>query len=419
MPDAKSRLQELASRDLHTEIRYDVAEVGPEHDKTFTAGRGGRRPAARPRTGPFEEGGRAGRRPRGAARPRRRARPVCAPRRSTNPVRGPRCLSCPKSRRSAASSIARWSASGSRPSTSRAAARSPDCPKKQFVGRLEGAKVAGGERRGLLLTQKLDTGDLLVIDLRTGGRLRRAAAKDAVEKGTQVVITFTQGGQLRMVDGSGGLDVWVATPEELLEQVPELSDLGLDPLDEPISWTTFGRLLLERATKLKLILTDPTAVTGIGPVYSDEILHGAGLRHDRESHELSSQEMRRLYRALVETLHEAAKRRGSTLADGALRRPVGQARRLPGRAQGVRARRPGLQALPRASSPRPSSAARSCTTAPSARSDMGLRERAVVGTAIDGLVVITAQAGRRRAGHRSASTTGPRTSRGARGSRST
>jgi formamidopyrimidine-DNA glycosylase len=75
-------------------------------------------------------------------------------------------------------------------------------------------------------------------------------------------------------------------------------------------------LLLERATKLKLILTDPTAVTGIGPVYSDEILHGAGLRHDRESHELSSQEMRRLYRALVETLHEAAKRRGSTLADG-------------------------------------------------------------------------------------------------------
>jgi ribonuclease III len=38
VPDAKSRLQELASRDLHTEIRYDVAEVGPEHDKTFTAG---------------------------------------------------------------------------------------------------------------------------------------------------------------------------------------------------------------------------------------------------------------------------------------------------------------------------------------------------------------------------------------------
>jgi formamidopyrimidine-DNA glycosylase len=189
-------------------------------------------------------------------------------------------------------------------------------PKKQFVSRLEGVKVSGGERRGLLLTQKLDSGDLLVIDIREGGRLRRASAKDAVEKGTQVVITFTQGGQLRMVDGTGGLDVWVASPEELLEQVPQLGDLGLDPLDEPISWTTFGRLLLDRKAKLKTILTDPTAVTGIGPVYSDEILHGAGLRYDRESNELTSQEMRRLYRALVETLHEAAKRRGATLADG-------------------------------------------------------------------------------------------------------
>jgi ribonuclease-3 len=36
-PDAKSRLQELASRELHEVIRYEVAEVGPEHDKTFTA----------------------------------------------------------------------------------------------------------------------------------------------------------------------------------------------------------------------------------------------------------------------------------------------------------------------------------------------------------------------------------------------
>ena len=47
-----------------------------------------------------------------------------------------------------------------------------------------------------------------------------------------------------------------------------------------------------------------------------KVLHGAGLRHDRQSDELTSQEMRRLYRALVETLHEAAKHRGSTLADG-------------------------------------------------------------------------------------------------------
>jgi formamidopyrimidine-DNA glycosylase len=189
-------------------------------------------------------------------------------------------------------------------------------PKKQFAARLEGAKVTGGARRGLLLTLKLDTGELLVLDVRNGGRLRRMSAREAVVKGTQVIITFTQGGQLRLLDGAGALDAWVTTPEELLDDAPELSELGLDPLEEPISWTTFGHLLLARRAKLKAVLTDPSAVSGIGPVYSDEILHAAGLRHDRLSDGLTSQEMRRLYRALVETLHEAAKHRGSTLADG-------------------------------------------------------------------------------------------------------
>ena len=58
---------------------------------------------------------------------------------------------------------------------------------------------------------------------------------------------------------------------------------------------------------------DPEVVAGIGPIYSDEILWEAGLRHDRTSDSLSSQEIRRLFRALVETLHEAVKHRGTTI----------------------------------------------------------------------------------------------------------
>ena len=56
-------------------------------------------------------------------------------------------------------------------------------------------------------------------------------------------------------------------------------------------------------------------MAAIGPIYSDEILWEAGLRHDRISSELSSQEIRRLFRALVETLHEAVKHRGTTVDD--------------------------------------------------------------------------------------------------------
>jgi formamidopyrimidine-DNA glycosylase len=90
---------------------------------------------------------------------------------------------------------------------------------------------------------------------------------------------------------------------------------GLDPVADAVSWTAFARVLLGRSGKIKALLMDPEVVAGIGPIYSDEILWDAGLRYDRLSDGLSSQEIRRLYRSLVETLHEAVKHRGTSTDD--------------------------------------------------------------------------------------------------------
>ena len=60
---------------------------------------------------------------------------------------------------------------------------------------------------------------------------------------------------------------------------------------------------------------DQKFIAGIGNVYSDEILFEAGLKWDRQSDSLSQQEIRRLYRAIIETLQDAVKYRGSSLAD--------------------------------------------------------------------------------------------------------
>ena len=189
--------------------------------------------------------------------------------------------------------------------------------KKQFTGLLEGTKVTGVVRRDLLLVAKLDSGDALVMDIQHGGGLRRSAAKDPVDKTVKVVVTFTQGGQLRAVDDSGKMELFVVPFDGLLDAVPELADLGVDILDEPVSWTVFGeRMLRHRDVKLRNLLLDRTVIAGIGPVYADEILYASGLRPDREVSSLSTQEIRRFYRAVVETLHEAAKHRGVTTSDG-------------------------------------------------------------------------------------------------------
>ena len=185
----------------------------------------------------------------------------------------------------------------------------------EFTAKLEGVKIAGAQRKGKYLLLPLDTGDVLVIHLRMSGQLLRAAPKDPVDKHTHVTFTFTQGGQMRFVDPRTFGELFLATPDEITNEIEELSTLGVDPVETPMSWVDFGHLLRSKKTKLKTFLTDQSMIAGIGNIYADEILFDSGLRYDRDTDSLTTQEIRRLYRSLVEILHEAIKYGGSTLAD--------------------------------------------------------------------------------------------------------
>lgn len=186
----------------------------------------------------------------------------------------------------------------------------------EFVDGLVGAKITGSQRKGKYLLLPLDNGKVLVVHLRMSGQLRRNAAKDPIEKHTHVNITFTQGGQLRFIDPRTFGEMFLASPDEITSEIEELSTLGVDPVETPMSWVDFGHLLRSKNTTLKNFLTDQSMIAGIGNIYADEILFDAGLRFDRETGSLTTQEIRRLYRSLVEILHEAIKYNGSTLSDG-------------------------------------------------------------------------------------------------------
>lgn len=188
--------------------------------------------------------------------------------------------------------------------------------KKAFVSRLEGHKITRVERRGKYLVLHLDGDEALVVHLGMSGQLLRAkSAREKMPKHTHVVLTFTQGGQLRFVDPRTFGEMFVAALDDIDNQVEELAHLGVDPLETTMSWDYFGRLVAQRKCRLKALLMDQKFLAGIGNVYSDEILFTAGLRFDRESDSLSDQEIRRLYRAIGEILQEAVKHRGSSLAD--------------------------------------------------------------------------------------------------------
>lgn len=184
--------------------------------------------------------------------------------------------------------------------------------RKSFSSQLDGVKIVGVVRQADYILFPLDSEDILVVKM-GNGMLRRNANKDKEEKGTEVVITFTQGGQLRFVDEDGTGEIAVVPKDDIMTEFKDLNDPAVDPIDTPLSWLAFRDLIEGHPTTLKELLIDGKVLVSIGHMYADEVLFDAGLRYDRQSTTLSTQEVRRLYRSLVETLHNVIKYRGTTL----------------------------------------------------------------------------------------------------------
>lgn len=188
--------------------------------------------------------------------------------------------------------------------------------RKDFTSRLVGRKITKVERRGKYILMTLDSGDVLVVHFGMSGQFHRGTGRVAMPPHTHVVLTFQQRGDLRYVDPRTFGEMFVTGADDL-GKVRELQHLAIDPLDQVFTWPTFQFLLADRASKMKQLLMDQKFISGLGNIYSDEVLFHAGIRYDRMSDALSSQEVRRLYRAIQEVLQEAIKLRGTTLDDEA------------------------------------------------------------------------------------------------------
>ena len=183
--------------------------------------------------------------------------------------------------------------------------------RKEFSELLDGAKVERVDRLGKLLLLELDNRKVIVADLGKTGTLIKTSATEEMVTHTHIVIGFTIGGQLRLIDPKHKSEIHVIPLDEL-DEVKDEQPFLIDPLTHQFTWHYFSQLLEERATSMKELMIDEKFICGLGDIYSDEVLFAAGLRYDRQSDKLSSQDVRRLYRALMETLQDAVKARGTT-----------------------------------------------------------------------------------------------------------
>lgn len=196
--------------------------------------------------------------------------------------------------------------------------------RKEFTEGLVGGKITRIDRRGKYLLVHLDNGNVLVMHLGMSGRIERATGRKALEKHTHAILKLVSGGELRFIDMRQFGELFVTRTDGLVG-VKELQHIALDPLADSFTWQLFSELVQSRRMKLKALLMDQKFISGIGNIYSDEILWAAGLRHDRPSDTLTSQEIRRLYRGMQEVLQDGIRHGGTTLDDETYRNLYGKA----------------------------------------------------------------------------------------------
>ena len=186
----------------------------------------------------------------------------------------------------------------------------------EFASLLEGRRIASVRRRGNVMLLELDEGLTWLVDPGVQGSLHLETASATLGTGAHVAASFATGGALHISES--GREPTLRTgvvPSVDADDASGVSRDALDLLADTPTWIEFGRYLMANDEQLKLLLCDPKRFLGLGPVYSDEILWEAGLRHDRMSATLTPQEIRRFYRAAHEVLVAAMKASGSALED--------------------------------------------------------------------------------------------------------
>ncbi len=196
-----------------------------------------------------------------------------------------------------------------------------DPPVEALVGR-----VVGGVRRvgKYLALEAVPQGSgspvWLVLHLARGGwvqwREKAPEARARPGRGPMALRVALSGGAGFDVTEQGTekrLAIWVVGDPI---DVDGVARLGPDPLDPAFDVAALAGVLRSSKGHLKNVLTDQSAIAGVGNAYSDEALHAARLSPYRTASKLTDDEIARLHAGLVGVLGEAVERSRGLAASG-------------------------------------------------------------------------------------------------------
>ncbi len=182
---------------------------------------------------------------------------------------------------------------------------------------LPGRTVSGIRRHGKLLLVDFEPGaeseepSALTIHLGMTGQIVVSVPEAPVPPHTHVFLALDDGRELRYTDVRRFGKMRLVSAGAAV--ATRATTLGADSL--AITESEFSELVRSRRSRIKALLLDQGALSGMGNIYTDEALWRSRIHPTRLGANLKPDEIARLYEEVQAVLNEAIQLKGSSVSD--------------------------------------------------------------------------------------------------------
>lgn len=206
--------------------------------------------------------------------------------------------------------------------------------KKEIIG----ARIVNASRRGKNILIHMSCGATLLIHMKMTGHVMHGVYKKLARKDTQgeswrpsesaskalhdpfnrfihFVLTFSNGTHMVLSDMRRFAKVTLIKTSGLTTS-PHLSTHGPEPLDPTFTLTALTTALSRKPNgPIKLVLMNPEIISGIGNIYSDEILWRTGIHPLEKVRDIPPVKLPAILKAIKETLNHGIDLGGDSMSD--------------------------------------------------------------------------------------------------------
>ncbi len=181
-----------------------------------------------------------------------------------------------------------------------------------FRKKVRGQKIIRAERRAKNVLIHLSGGYTIIVHMKMTGHFVYDRLNYPF---TRLDLKLDNGKHLALSDMRKFAKVTLVKTDEL-EKSFHLEHLGPEPLDKNFQFRIFNLQIQKRPKgRIKQVLMDQSLISGIGNIYSDEILWRAGVHPLSHPNRIPKKNLQAMFKATKETLMNGIRFGGDSMSD--------------------------------------------------------------------------------------------------------